>query len=129
MRDRGIGSGGVMGWFFQRLTGIVLVPVLLVHLLTMHRYHDHGLAWEQVTNLMINPYWKALEITFLVLALYHAFNGLYALFQDYVKSSGVRLVLFSLTVLGGLVLFIVGVVTVLSIQSPGLVGTAGKVLP
>lgn len=118
MRERGIGSGGALSWFFQRLTGIVLVPVLLVHLLTMHRYHEHGLAWESVTRLLSNPYWKILEITFLVVALYHGLNGLYSLFQDYLKSPWVRLTLFGLVVLAGLVLLVFGIVTVLSIGRP-----------
>jgi succinate dehydrogenase / fumarate reductase membrane anchor subunit len=125
MRERGIGSGGVLAWFFQRLTGIVLVPVLLVHLLTMHRYHEHGLAWQDVTRLMSSPYWKVLEIVFLVLALYHALNGLYAIIQDYVKSPGLRLVIFSGCVLGGLTLLAFGLITVLSIQGPTLTGAGG----
>lgn len=129
MRDRGIGSGGALGWFFQRITGIVLVPVLLVHLLTMHRYHEHGLKWQDVTGLMANPYWKVLEITFLVLALYHGLNGVYAILQDYVKSPGLRLTVFSLIILAGLVLLVFGIVTVVSIQSPELIGTAGQSLP
>ena len=129
MKDRGIGSGGALGWFFQRLTGIVLVPVLLIHLLTMHRYHEHGLLWQDVTRLMANPYWKVLEITFLVLALYHGLNGVYAVLQDYVKSPGFRLTLFGLLVLAGLALLVFGVVTVVSIQSPELVGAAGQTLP
>lgn len=129
MKDRGIGSGGALGWFFQRLTGIVLVPVLLVHLLTMHRYHEHGLLWQDVTRLMSNPYWKVLEITFLTLALYHGLNGIYALLQDYIKSPGFRLTLFSAIVLAGLVLLVFGIVTVVSIQSPELVGAAGQTLP
>ena len=126
MSDRGIGSGGVLSWFFQRLTGIVLVPIMLIHLLTMHRYHEHGLSWESVTGLMSNPYWKVLEISFLVLALYHGLNGLYAVFQDYVRHSGWRLLLFSLVCLAGLALLAFGVVTVLSIQTPELVGAAGR---
>jgi len=118
-----------MAWFFQRLTGIVLVPVLLVHLLTMHRYHEHGLAWQDVTKLMANPYWKVLEITFLVVALYHGLNGVYSLLQDYVKKSGLRLTLFSVVVLVGLALLVFGLITVVSIQSPDMVGAAGAKLP
>jgi succinate dehydrogenase / fumarate reductase, membrane anchor subunit len=128
MSDRGIGSGGVLAWFFQRLTGIVLVPVLLVHLLTMHRYHEHGLAWQDVTRLLANPYWKVLEIVFLTLALYHALNGLYGVIQDYVKRPGWRMTIFGLCVLGGVTLLAFGLVTVLSIQSPALTGAAGRPL-
>ena len=118
MRERGIGSGGALGWFFQRLTGIILVPVLLVHLLTMHRYHAHELAWEQVVGLLSNPYWKVLEITFLVAALYHGLNGIYTIFQDYVRSVPWRLALFSLVVLAAVVFLIFGIVTVLSVGRP-----------
>ncbi len=125
MRDRGIGSGGVMSWFLQRFTGIVLTPVLLIHLFAMHRYHEHGLAWQDVTGLMANPYWKVLEITFLILALYHALNGLYAIFQDYVKNSGLRATLFSVVLLAGIALFVFGLVTVLSIQGPGVAAATG----
>lgn len=128
MSDRGIGSGGVLAWFFQRLTGIVLVPILLVHLLTMHRYHEHGLAWQDVTRLLANPYWKVLEIVFLTLALYHALNGLYGVIQDYVKRPGWRMTIFGLCVLGGVTLLAFGLVTVLSIQSPALIGAAGRPL-
>ncbi len=118
MRDRGVGSGGAVGWFFQRLTGIVLAPILLVHLFTMHRVHEHGLAFESVTELLSKPYWKVLELTFLVLALYHALNGIYALLQDYVKRPGVRMTLFSLVVLVGLVLLVFGMVTVFMVAKP-----------
>lgn len=118
MRERGIGSGGALGWFFQRLTGILLAPILIVHLLTMHRYHDHGLAWENVTALLSNPYWKVLEITFLITALYHGLNGVYGLFQDYVKSAGLRLTLYALVVLVGIVFLVFGIVTVLSVAKP-----------
>lgn len=128
MSDRGIGSGGVLAWFFQRLTGIVLVPILLVHLLTMHRYHEHGLAWQDVTRLLANPYWKVLEIVFLALALYHALNGLYGVIQDYVKRPGWRMTIFGLCVLGGVTLLAFGLVTVLSIQGPALTGAAGRPL-
>jgi succinate dehydrogenase / fumarate reductase, membrane anchor subunit len=128
MSDRGIGSGGVLAWFFQRLTGIVLVPILLVHLLTMHRYHEHGLAWQDVTRLLANPYWKVLEIVFLALALYHALNGLYGVIQDYVKRPGWRMTIFGLCVLGGVTLLAFGLVTVLSIQNPALIGAAGRPL-
>ena len=78
---------------------------------------------------MSNPYWKVLEITFLTLALYHGLNGIYALLQDYIKSPGFRLTMFSAIVLAGLVLLVFGIVTVVSIQSPELVGAAGQTLP
>ncbi len=115
MKDRGVGSGGAMAWFFQRLTGIVLAPVLLIHLLTMHRFTTHGLPWNEVAGRLANPYWKVLEVVFLALALYHGFNGIYSIFQDYVHRPGFRLFLFSLLVLAGVILFGFGIVTALTV--------------
>lgn len=129
MADRGIRSGGTVHWFFQRLTGILLVPILLVHLLTMHRYHEHTLPWESVTALLANPYWKLLELTFLIVALYHGLLGTYSVLQDWIRRPGVRLTLYSLVVLAGVVLLVFGFVTVLSIQNPHVVGAVGRTVP
>jgi succinate dehydrogenase / fumarate reductase membrane anchor subunit len=115
MSDRGIGSGGALAWFFQRLTGIVLAPIVLAHLLTMHKWTAAGLPWQQVATRMANPYWKVLEITFLVVALYHGLNGLYGIIQEYVKRPGLRLTLYALACFAGLVLLAFGLVTVFSI--------------
>ena len=115
MADRGIGSGGALGWFFQRVTGILLAPILIIHLLTMHRWTSHGLPWDQVATRLANPYWKVLEIFFLVFALYHGLNGLYAIIGDYVRKPGWRLVIFGAACVVGVVLLAFGLVTVFSL--------------
>jgi len=89
-------------WFFQRLTGILLVPIVLVHLFTMHRVHEHGLSFDTVVKLFANPYWKLLELAFLAVALYHALVGVHFIFQDYIKRPGLRFTVFGLVVVVGL---------------------------
>ncbi|MBP6876156.1 MAG: succinate dehydrogenase, hydrophobic membrane anchor protein [Candidatus Eisenbacteria bacterium] len=116
-RERGVRSGGLLAWFFQRLTGIVLAPILLVHLFTMHRYHEHGLAFENVTRLFANPYWKVLETVFLVAALYHGLLGIHFVLQDYIKRPGLRLTIFSLIVIAGVILVAFGLVTVFTVRA------------
>ena len=118
MRDRGIGSGGALQWLNQRISGIVLTPILLAHLLTMHRYHEHGLAWNDVIALFNKPYWRVLEVSFLVIALYHAVNGAYSVVQDYVKKPGARLTIFGALVVLAVALLAFGLVTVFSIKQP-----------
>jgi len=120
MADRGIGSGGALGWFFQRVTAIVLAPIVVVHLLTMHKWTAHGLPYDQVMARLASPYWKALEISFLVFALYHGLNGLYAIIQDYVRRPGWRLTIFGLACCAGLVLLAFGLITVFSLPRPGM---------
>lgn len=117
MRDRGIGSSGAMSWFWQRLTGIVLAPILLAHLFTMHKWTTHALPWAEVAARMSNPYWKVLEATFLTIAVYHGFNGLYLIFQDYVHTAWKRLTLFSLVMLVAVVLLGFGYVTVIGFRA------------
>jgi len=114
-QDHGIRSGGVTQWFFQRITGIVLVPILLIHLFTMHRIHEHGLAFDAVVKLFANPYWKMLELTFLVIALYHALVGVNFILQDYIKQPGRRFTIFGAVVIVGLFLLMLGMVTVFGV--------------
>lgn len=131
MQDRGIRSGGVTAWFFQRLTGIVLVPILLVHLFTMHRIHEHGLSFESVVVLFANPYWKILELTFLVIALYHALVGIHFIFQDYIKQPALRIWVFGLVVMIGLGLLTLGMITVFGVwnaQAPLAVPAGAQLL-
>jgi succinate dehydrogenase hydrophobic membrane anchor protein len=123
MVDRGIGSGGALPWFFQRLTGILLAPILIVHLLTMHKWTAHGLPWDQVALRLTNPYWKVLEVFFLTFALYHGLNGLYAIIGDYVRKPALRLTIFSLACVAGVVLLIFGLVTVFSLTPASLRAT------
>ncbi len=118
MKDRGIGSGGALQWFLQRVSGLVLVPMLLTHLLTMHRYHEHGLAWNDVITLLNKPYWQVLEVSFLVLALYHGLNGGYSIVQDYVRSPGLRLTINAVMLVAGLGLLAFGLVTVFTMKQP-----------
>lgn len=118
MQDRGIGSGGAQQWLFQRITGIVLTPILLAHLLTMHRYHEHGLAWNDVIALFNKPYWKVLEVSFLVIALYHAVNGAYSIVQDYVKKPGLRLTIYGALIVLAVALLAFGLVTVFAVKQP-----------
>jgi succinate dehydrogenase / fumarate reductase membrane anchor subunit len=128
MRDRGVGSGGALSWFFQRLTGILLVPIVILHLLTMHKWTAHSLPWAEVAVRMSNPYWKVLELTFLVVALYHGLNGLYAVLQDYVRKPAWRLTCYSLVTLAGLILLAFGVVTVVGFPRAELVSSVAQAL-
>ncbi len=120
MADRGIGSGGALGWLWQRVTAVVLVPIVIAHLLTMHKWTGHGLPYDQVMARLGNPYWKVLEITFLTVALYHGLNGLYSIVQDYVRRPGWRLTIFGAACCVGLVLLAFGLITVFSIPRVGL---------
>ncbi len=69
-RDRGLGSGGMMGWFFQRLSGIVLIPLVIAHMLVTHYVFGNPakgaleLDYNVVASPLGSPRWKLIDLSF-----------------------------------------------------------------
>ncbi len=90
--DRRPSSFEVWSWFFMRLSGIVLVFLVLIHLYIMHLV---GSGVERVNFAFVsqrwdNVGWKTFDWVMLFLALLHGSNGLRIVIEDYVQSSGWR---------------------------------------
>jgi len=82
----------VWWWFFMRLSGLVLVFLVLIHLFVMHLV---GAGVERVDYAFVaerwaNVGWKTFDWVLLVLALLHGTNGLRVVVDDYVKRPGPR---------------------------------------
>lgn len=105
-------SGGALGWFVQRLSGFVLIAFLLIHFVRMH-FVIGDLTYENVAKNLANPYWKTFDLAFLVLALYHGLNGLWAVILDYVNNRPWQVAIYSVLVLLGLALLVLGTITIL----------------
>ena len=79
-------NGRVLHWYLQRVTGVALLGLLVLHFWTNHYAADvrHGdLSFEVVQKRMSNPWMQAIEISFLLIALYHGLNGLRNIIFDY----------------------------------------------
>ncbi len=109
-------SKGALLWFFQRITGIYLFVMLLVHFFVMH-FSGKELTYENVAPRLSSPLWKAADLLFLIFALYHGFNGLWSIIDDYVKSRSLRLFLMAIVITLVVVLFVVGAITILSVKA------------
>lgn len=107
------GNTGAFSWFFQRISGIILVILLLFHFGIMHYIGSGETTYKTVMQRLANPLFKTLDITFLLLALYHGFNGLITIINDYISSDKWRLFLFSKLSIVGLCLFVLGIITIL----------------
>jgi succinate dehydrogenase / fumarate reductase membrane anchor subunit len=82
-------SRNAFAWYMQRITGAALVPLLVAHFWVEHFMSATllrgDLTYAVILHRIANPWWQAIDIGFLVIALYHGLNGLYGIVLDYGK--------------------------------------------
>jgi succinate dehydrogenase / fumarate reductase membrane anchor subunit len=102
-------------WLFMRLSGIVLVALVLGHLL-IQLVLDGGvtkIGFAFVAGRWASPFWQAWDLLMLWLAMLHGANGLRTVINDYAERDTTRfwlkMLLYTATVftvlLGTLVIF------------------------
>ncbi len=123
-RDRGLHSGGLMGWFLQRLTGLLLLPVVIAHLLVTHYVFGNparGAAeidYASVAARLANPWWKVIDVSFLLIVLFHGLRGIWVVLQESIHKPWVRVGLYGATLILGFTLAVLGAVTILPFRAP-----------
>ncbi len=92
--DRQPSRAEVWWWFFMRISGIILVFLVLIHLYIMHLVGEgvERVNFAFVAERWDNVGWKTFDWVLLVLALLHGVNGLRIIIDDHVKSDGRRAV-------------------------------------
>ena len=111
--ERGHGSGGFYWWLMQRVTGILLLPALLVHYIVTHLNTEHYVTYEKIAERIASPTWKFINIFFLTIVLLHGLYGVWNVLLDYLtRRPALRVVLFSLIATVGLALYVLGLITV-----------------
>lgn len=85
-------STEVWWWFFMRISGVILVFLVLIHLFIMHLV-DSGV--ERVNFVFVaerwdNVGWKTFDWAMLVLGILHGTNGCRIVVDDYVRRAGIR---------------------------------------
>ncbi|MGV9250948.1 succinate dehydrogenase hydrophobic membrane anchor subunit [Streptomyces sp. NPDC003697] len=109
------GNFELYGWLFMRLSGVVLVVLVLGHLL-IQLVLDGGVSkigFAFVAGRWASPFWQLWDLAMLWLAMLHGGNGLRTVINDYAERAGTRLwlkaLLYTATVftilLGTLVIF------------------------
>ena len=82
-----------IGWYLQRITGAALLILLIAHFWVEHFMSVellHGeLTYQTILRRISNPVWQAIDISFLLIALYHGLNGLRNIVLDFSRV-GVR---------------------------------------
>ncbi|MDQ3962353.1 MAG: succinate dehydrogenase hydrophobic membrane anchor subunit [Actinomycetota bacterium] len=88
--ERRPSSVEVWWWFFMRISGVVLLFLVLIHLYIMHLI-DGGVervGFAFVSQRWNNVGWKTFDWIMLFLALLHGANGLRVVLDDYIRSPG-----------------------------------------
>ena len=112
--QRSSGSGS-FSWVFQRITGIVLVVVLIGHYILMHYNPESGHTYDAVLARMQSSWYRVLDLTFVVLAMYHGLNGVWSIFRDYKMKPWQTITVISLLIVFGLAFSLWGIKTILDI--------------
>lgn len=114
-RNRARTNFELYGWLFMRLSGIVLVVLVIGHLL-IQLVLDGGvskISFAFVAGRWASPFWQTWDLIMLWLAMLHGGNGLRTVINDYAERDATRfwlkMLLYAATVftvfLGTLVIF------------------------
>jgi succinate dehydrogenase cytochrome b556 subunit len=79
-------------WLFQRITAVLLIVCLAIHLILTHLLHIGDLTYDTVGKRVAHGAVTALDIILLAAAIYHALNGLRMVLMDYWFTSRKRAV-------------------------------------
>ncbi len=80
-------------WIFMRVSGILLLFLVLGHLTIMHIV-DGGVArvnFAFVAGRWSNPFWQTYDWAMLMLATVHGTNGLRIIVEDYIRNDAKRM--------------------------------------
>jgi len=110
-------SGGfeTFSWFFFRVSGILLIFLVIFHLIIMHVTTDVAqTTYNFVVARYSNPLWRLYDWLLLTLALLHGMNGLRIVIDDYVRGRSARLTLLSIAGILTLVFLMLGTITLIT---------------
>ena len=116
----GSSNTGATLWFFQRISGLLLVVLLLLHFGLIHGTEVdeelHQVTYKPVAERLASSTWKTIDLAFLFLAVFHGLSGVWMVLGDYVHRTWARNLLFTVVCILGFVLLILGSVTLLSFK-------------
>jgi succinate dehydrogenase membrane anchor subunit len=83
-------AGGMWPWLFQRITAVVLIVGLAVHLFALHVVNLGSLSYDNVAGRLSSGFFVVVDFALLGAGLFHALNGLRTVLLDYGFRGGRR---------------------------------------
>jgi succinate dehydrogenase / fumarate reductase membrane anchor subunit len=118
-RAIGLGSAkeGVDHWWWQRLSSIALVPLVLWFVAAVIGLA--GADFDAVADWLANPLPAVLLVLLLVATFYHGALGLQVVIEDYVENETLKFALLIVMKLAAFILAALGVFAVLKLAIAG----------
>jgi len=117
-RPSGRRSGGLelWTWFFMRISGLILVFLVLGHFTIVHLLDDgiDRIDFAFVSGRWSSPLWQTWDWTMLFLGLLHGANGLKTIIEEYVSAPGKRAAIKSFLYTLTFVMLLLGTVVILT---------------
>lgn len=82
----------VWSWFFMRISGLLLIFLLLGHMAVMHIFGGgvEQIDFDFVAKRWGNVFWRSYDWLLLALALLHGANGARGVIEDHIRRNGTR---------------------------------------
>lgn len=115
-RERATSSWQLWSWFFMRISGIILVFLVLGHFTIVHLI-DEGIDrvdFAFVSGRWASPFWQTWDWLMLFLGLLHGSNGLKNILEEYVRTPGKRAAIKSVLYTVTFVLLLLGTLIILT---------------
>ncbi|MCA1840987.1 MAG: succinate dehydrogenase [Actinomycetota bacterium] len=114
----------VWAWFFMRISGLMLVFLLLGHMAIMHVFGGgvSRVNFQFVAKRWNNFFWRSYDWLLLTLALLHGVNGARVVIEDYVKRGGLRVSLKGLLYSATFVFYSIGSLVIFTFSASQMPG-------
>ncbi len=113
-RPRPTGDFEMYSWWFMRISALMMVALVGIHLVYMHLVLGvDAIDYDVIAARWQSPFWRIYDLFMLVFAWLHGANGLRIVLDDYIHSQAWRtllksllyLLVFLIIVLGAYVIF------------------------
>jgi succinate dehydrogenase / fumarate reductase membrane anchor subunit len=116
-------AGGfeLWAWYFMRISGLMLVFLALGHLFITHILNNvETINYYFVSNRWADPktgvVWRLWDLTMINLAMFHGFNGLRQVLDEYVTRPGRRVIVHTLIWMSMTAMIVIGTFAILMFQ-------------
>jgi len=119
-----------VGWVFMRISGVLLVVLVAIHIITNVLMGDgvRQINFAFVAGKWASPFSQLATFLLLILAVIHGANGVRTVIQDYVRSYRAQRVLTGITFVIALALLVLGSLVLFTFD-PCPAGAPGYLLP
>lgn len=111
----------LFAWYFMRISGLILVFLALGHLFITHILNNvENINYFFVANRWADPhtgvFWRLWDLTMINLAVFHGFNGLRQVLDEYITRPARRVLTHTLIWTSMVALLVVGSYAILLFQ-------------